>query len=127
MVELDLETARQKLQQTLKGETQVKAAVWQRFDDIVSRMSNDQQAFVNSNEKAVAKRQEMMEVFINWMFEVHKNEFAQHFGKLANDYVDTVAETAQEFGKRAAGLAKENEELRRQLAELQAQKNGGTL
>lgn len=100
----------------------MRAAVWQRFDELVNKMSNDQQAFVNSNEKALAKRQQMMTTFNDWLFERFKDEFVQipMFAALADEYVNVVAETAQEFGRRAVGLEQENEDLRRQLAELRA-------
>lgn len=118
-----IEEFKQKLHQIeSQGSAPVRAAVWQRFDDLVNKMSNDQQAFVNSNEKALAKRQQMMTTFNDWLFERFKDEFVQipMFAALADEYVNVVAETAQEFGRRAVGLEQENEDLRRQLAELRA-------
>ena len=118
-----IEEFRQKLHQIEnQGSVPVRAPVWQRFDDLVNKMSNDQQAFVNSSEKALAKRQELMQTFNDWMFERFKDEFVQipMFAGLAEEYVNVVAETAQEFGQHAAGLEKENEELRWQLDELRA-------
>ena len=72
-----------------------RAAVWQRFDELVNRMSNDQQAFVNGDEKALAKRQQLMTTFNDWLFERFKDEFVQipAFAALAGEYVDVVAET----------------------------------
>lgn len=118
-----IEEFKQKLHQIeSQGSAPVRAAVWQRFDDLVNKMSNDQQAFVNSNEKALSKRQQMMTTFNDWLFERFKDEFVQipMFAALADEYVNVVAETAQEFGRRAVGLEQENEDLRRQLAELRA-------
>ncbi len=118
-----IEEFKQKLHQIeSQGSAPVRAAVWQRFDELVNKMSNDQQAFVNSNEKALAKRQQMMTTFNDWLFERFKDEFVQipMFAALADEYVNVVAETAQEFGRRAVGLEQENEDLRRQLAELRA-------
>lgn len=118
-----IEEFKQKLHQIeSQGSAPVRAPVWQRFDDLVNKMSNDQQAFVNSNEKALAKRQQMMTTFNDWLFERFKDEFVQipMFAALADEYVNVVAETAQEFGRRAVGLEQENEDLRRQLAELRA-------
>ncbi|MGN0913039.1 MAG: hypothetical protein ACI4OE_07075 [Alphaproteobacteria bacterium] len=127
--ELTLEEAKQRLQQLENGAETQKQPIWQRFDDLVGKMSNDQRAFVDQNAVACAKRQEVMETFANWMFECYKNEFVKVpvFAKLVEGYVDAVAEAAQEFGKKTAGLAKENEELRRQLAELKAQREADTL
>ena len=119
-----IEEFKQKLHQIeSQGSAPVRAPVWQRFDELVNRMSNDQQAFVNGDEKALAKRPQLMTTFNDWLFERFKDEFVQipAFAALAGEYVDVVAETAQEFGRHAAGLEKENEELRRQLAELRAE------
>lgn len=120
-----IEEFKQKLHQIeSQGSAPMRAPVWQRFDELVNKMSNDQQAFVNGNEKALAKRQQMMATFNDWLFERFKDEFVQIpvFAALAEEYVDVVANTAQEFGRHAAGLEKENEELRRQLAELRAER-----
>lgn len=114
---------KQKLQQLeTVGNVLPHAPVWQRFDDLVGKMSNDQQAFVNNNEKALAKRKELLSTFNDWLFERFKDEFVQIpvFAGLAEEYVNAVATAAQEFGQHAAGLEKENEELRRQLDELRA-------
>lgn len=131
MVKIDvIEELKQKLHQaeTQSGQTE-QAPVWKRFDDIVNKMSNDQLTFVNANEKALEKRRLMMSTFNDWMFERFKNDFVQvpMFAALAGEYVDIVAETAQEFGRWAAGLEKENEELRRQLAELKSKNEGSML
>lgn len=104
------------------GAAQENQPVWKQFDDLVGRMSDDQKSFVDVNENVVNARQKLMRTFNDWLFEKHKNEFVAipAFAGIAQEYVEAVASTAQEFGRKAAGLRQENEELKRQLADLQA-------
>lgn len=120
--EICLEEARKELDELKNSQNIAINPIWKRFNDLTSRMSDDQQAFVNNSEKAVEKRQELMQTFNNWLFERFKNDFVKipAFASLAEEYVNTIADVAQEFGQKTAGLAKENEELRRQIAELKA-------
>lgn len=96
------------------------APVWQRLNDYLAKMTNDQISYINFNETCVTKKQEMNKVFIEWLFEKYKNDFVQvsSFNDIANDYVDTIITGAEEFVKNQANLAKDNENMRKELEEL---------
>lgn len=107
-----------------EGQTQELQPVWKRFDELLGQMSDDQKSFVAGDEEVINQRQKVMATFNDWMFEKYKNEFAAipAFAGIAQEYVDAVASTAQKYGQKAANLQKKNEELKRQLAELQKAK-----
>lgn len=96
------------------------ASVWQRLQDNLSRMSNEQLAFINKDPDCVAKKTAMNSVFIEWLFEQYKNDFVQvsQFNSLANEYVDCIITKADDFSKRQANLVQDNENLRKELEEL---------
>lgn len=96
------------------------ASVWQRLQDSLSRMSNEQIAFIDKDPDCVAKKTSMNSVFIEWLFEKYKNDFVQvsQFNSLANEYVDCIITKADDFSKRQANLVQDNENLRKELEEL---------
>lgn len=96
--------------------------VWRRFNDLIARMSDDQRAYVGTNENVIKKRKDMMNVFNDWMFERFKDDFVAvpEFDKLAQEYVGAVASTSQEYAQKAAGLQEENERLKAEIEKLKA-------
>ena len=96
------------------------ASVWQRLQDNLSRMSNEQIAFIDKDPDCVAKKTSMNSVFIEWLFEKYKNDFVQvsQFNSIANEYVDCIITKADDFSKRQANLVQDNENLRKELEEL---------
>lgn len=96
------------------------ASVWQRFDEVVGRMSAEQLNYVNTSPSGIKAREELMDVFVNWLFEVHKNEFVAipQFKQLAEGYVDAIASTAQEYLDKQREVLAENERLRAEIEEL---------
>lgn len=97
-----------------------KASVWQRFDEVVGRMSPEQINYVNTNPESVKARENLMDMFVNWLFEVHKNEFVAipQFKELADGYVDTIVSTSQEYLNKQREVLLENERLRAEIEEL---------
>lgn len=107
----------------------IKPKAWARFDDLMNKMSDDQKVFVANDKDVINKRQTMMSAFTEFMFEKHKDEFSSYpvFEAYTTEYVDAVASTAQKYGQRAAGLQEENEQLRKELEELKAQRGSDLL
>lgn len=104
-----------------ENQTQKEHPVWERFNDLLGKMSDDQKSYVAADKEVIERRQKMMGMFNEWLFEKNKNEFAAipAFTDVAQEYVEAVASTAHEYGQKAANLQQENEELKRKLAELQ--------
>lgn len=95
-------------------------AVWQRLNELVGKMSSDQLAYVQANPKALRKKQELNALFIEWLFERHKDDFVagDQFEKEAQAYVDSIAAAASEFSEHNKNLAEENEALKAEIERL---------
>jgi hypothetical protein len=104
------------------AQSKQKSAVWEHFDSIINKMSEQERAFVGGTHEVIAKRQQLMSTFNDWLFYKYRDEFSSipEFNKLSGEYVDLVQTTAKDFGRKAVEVEAENAELRRQLAELQA-------
>lgn len=112
-----------KLEQISHNSVATKQAdVWNRFDTVISKFSQEQMAYVNNSQKAIKKWKDLKEIFSDWLFAKYKNEFVSipEFEKLAQEYVDTVVSTSQEYIENTKNLRKENEQLKKELEELRA-------
>lgn len=98
---------------------------WQKLSDYYSKMSADQQNFVNSNKKVLKYKAKMMEAFSLFIFERYKDDFVQLncFRKLCDDYVDAVIASGQEYSEQIAKIVDENQALKAKVAELERKQN----
>ena len=94
--------------------------VWVKLNDVVSHLSPEQIAYINSNKDLIHKKSELSGVFNEWLFERYKNEFTKipQFEAIARDYVTSVEKVSQEYIEDAKNMMTENEQLRSELAEL---------
>lgn len=99
---------------------------WQKLTDYCSKMSADQQSFVNNSQKVQDSRAMMMEAFMLFLFERHKDEFIQldNFRGLCDDYINSVIDTSKEYSAQVARTADENKSLKARIAELERKLNG---
>lgn len=98
---------------------------WQKLTDYCSKMSADQQSFVNNSKEVLDSRAKMMEAFNLYLFERHKDEFIQldDFRELCDRYVDSVLSTSKEYSAQVARTADENVSLKARIAELERKLN----
>lgn len=94
--------------------------VWIKLNDVVSHLSPEQIAYINSNKELVHKKTELNGVFNEWLFEKYKNEFTKipQFEAIAREYVISVEKASQEYIESAKNMMTENEQLRSELDEL---------
>lgn len=94
--------------------------VWIKLNDVVSHLSPEQVAYINSNKELVHKKTELNGVFNEWLFEKYKNEFTKipQFEAIAREYVTSVEKASQEYIESAKNMMTENEQLRSELDEL---------
>ena len=94
---------------------------WQRLTDYCSKMSQDQQLFVNQKPEVVEVRNKLMEAFSLFMFEKFKTEFSKvaDFQQLCNSYIDTVIQAGQDYSKQVVNVMDENKALKARIAELE--------
>lgn len=83
---------------------------WQRLTDYCSKMSQDQQLFVNQKPEVVEVRNKLMEAFSLFLFEKFKTEFSKvaDFQQLCNSYIDTVIQAGQDYSKQVVNVMDEN-------------------
>ena len=98
---------------------------WQKLTDYCSKMSADQQSFVNNSKEVRDSRAKMMEAFNLYLFERYKDEFIQldDFRELCDRYVDSVLSTSKEYSAQVARTADENVSLKARIAELERKLN----
>lgn len=98
---------------------------WQKLTDYCSKMSADQQSFVNNSKAVRDSRAKMMEAFNLYLFERHKDEFIQldDFRELCDRYVNSVLSTSKEYSAQVARTADENVSLKARIAELERKLN----
>lgn len=94
--------------------------VWVKLNDVVSHLSPEQIAYINSNKDLIHKKSELSGVFNEWLFERYKNEFTKipQFEAIARDYVTSVEKVSQEYIEDAKNMMAENEQLRSELEDL---------
>ena len=103
-------------------------SLWQKLADYCSKMSADQQNFVEKSQRVLESRTRMMEAFSLYLFERHKDEFIQldSFRELCDGYVNTVIDTSKEYSAQVARTANENASLKARIAELERKLNGNS-
>lgn len=111
----------QRLKQIKEEESKSpKATVWQRLDDSLSRMTDEQLRYVNTDKESITKKQELNVLFTDWLFERYKSDFVSipMFEQKAQEYVDSILKASEEFSAKRANMQQENELLRSEVEEL---------
>lgn len=85
-------------------------------------MSSEQKSFVSKNEKVLEKKSVMMNAFLDYLFEQHKDSFVSVQGgaykKIADQYIESVQAARDMYVTRSEQLETENAELKKQIEEL---------
>lgn len=105
-----LETLRQAIDNPKKD-------YWSRLKDSADSMNDTQRQYVLSQESVRRVYEEMMGSFNCYLFEKFKEDFATvpAFQPAIEKYIDTILETAQDYGRHLASLEEENKKLKQQL------------
>lgn len=99
---------------------QPKTTCWNRLQDAAGSMDASQTSFVMSQETVKNAYKEMMDSFNSFLFERFKEEFAAvpTFQPIVNKYIDSIIQSAQDYGKHTADIEEENRRLRKELEDL---------
>lgn len=94
---------------------------WKRLQDATSSIDMAQANWIMSQENVKTAYDNMITAFNHYLFEKFKSEFAglSPYQDIAGTYVDSILTTAQKYAKHTEQLAKENEELKQRLKELE--------
>lgn len=111
---LDSNKALETLRQTIDNP---KKDYWSRLKDSADSMNDTQRQYVLSQESVRRVYEEMMGSFNCYLFEKFKEDFATvpAFQPAIEKYIDTILETAQDYGRHLASLEEENKKLKQQL------------
>ena len=94
---------------------------WTKYDQVVRDLSNEQKSFVNKQKNVLAAKQNLMSVFIDYLFEQQKNNFivaSDQAKNLADDYINAIQKAANGYVTHQEELEKENADLKKQLQQL---------
>lgn len=90
---------------------------WSKLKDSTDSMSDAQKGYVMNSEEVKKKYKDMMKSFSSFLFEKYKEDFAAvpAFQPVIDEYIATVLNTAQDYGKHTADLEEENRKLKEML------------
>ena len=106
---------------------------WNRLTDYISKFSTDQLKFIDNNQKVIKAHNDMLNTFVQYLFEKNKDDFAafDEFRPVCDTYIDCVIKTASEYDNKVSEALNENAELKNKLkeyekriAEVEGTKNG---
>ena len=106
---------------------------WNRLTDYISKFSTDQLKFINNNQQVIKAHNDMLNTFVQYLFEKNKDDFAafDEFRPVCDTYIDCVIKTASEYDDKVSEALNENAELKNKLkeyekriAEVEGTKNG---
>ena len=121
-----IEHIESKLKQLESKAQMNKMGYWHKLSAYCSNMSADQLKFINSNKAVVESYKKMMDAFNLFLFEKYKEDFAQleEVKPLCEHYINSVLNASDEYADVLIATQKENEELRKKIAELEKRQNG---
>lgn len=108
-----------------KGIQPSEPSCWQKLSDYCSKMSSEQQMFINQQPEVLKVRAQIMEAFSLFLFERFKEEFSKvpDFQLLCNTYIDTVIKAGQEYSQEVLKVMDENKALKARITELEGSSN----
>lgn len=97
-----------------------KPSCWSRLQDAAGSMDASQTSFVMSQDSVKLSYKELMDSFNSFLFERFKEEFASvpTFQPIINKYIDSVIQSAQDYGKHTVEIEEENRRLKKELEDL---------
>ena len=106
---------------------------WNRLTDYISKFSTDQLKFIDNNQQVIKAHNDMLNTFVQYLFEKNKDDFAafDEFRPVCDTDIDCVIKTASEYDDKVSEALNENAELKNKLkeyekriAEVEGTKNG---
>ena len=120
-----IETLEQKIKNLEEKPSTNEAGYWQKLSVYCQNMSADQLNFINSNKKVIEKQKKMMDAFNLFLFEKHKEEFAQieQLKPLCEEYINAILSASDDYADVLKITKQENEELKKKILELERKQN----
>lgn len=101
----------------LKNDTPV---FWERYNEAVNSLSNEQKAWISEQQTVIQKKTEMYSAFIEYLFEKEKDAFVYSGGRnVSEEYIKAVEFASSQYVDKTKRLEAENEKLKQRLDRLE--------
>ena len=123
----DRDNYKKQLEEIKQAVTSKPQQIWDKLDRLISSLSKEQIAFMESSDTIMMKKRTLLEHFNSWLFERYKHEFVSipAFSKEAEEYVSSLEQAVEDFAEQSKRVMedyqaklKENEELKAELKKL---------
>lgn len=94
---------------------------WIKYEDIIRNMSKEELSFVNKQESVILAKQNLISVFIDYLFEKEKNNFiavSEISKQVAESYLAEIQKASSNYVSKNEILENENAELKKRIEEL---------
>jgi hypothetical protein len=94
---------------------------WIKYEDIIRNMSKEELNFVNKQESVILAKQNLISVFIDYLFEKEKNNFiaiSEISKQVAENYLNEIQKASSNYVSKNEILENENAELKKRIEEL---------
>ena len=94
---------------------------WNRLTDYISKFSTDQLNYIDSNKEVVKAHSDMLQAFLLYMFDKHKDEFValDNFRPICDTYINSVIQAGEQYTKENDNLRQRLKEYEKRIAELE--------
>lgn len=94
---------------------------WIKYEDIIKNMSREEINFVNKQESVITAKQNLISLFIDYLFERERNNFiavSDITKQVAENYLAEIQKASSSYVSQNEMLQNENAELKKRIEEL---------
>lgn len=93
---------------------------WIKYENLISNMSKEELNFIAKQEKVILAKSNLMNTFIDYLFEKEKNNFitTDEAKKITEIYLSEIKNASEQYINRTESLENENAELKKYIEEL---------
>lgn len=94
---------------------------WNKLTDYTNKFSTDQLNYIDSNKEVVKAHSDMLQAFLLYMFDKHKDEFValDNFRPICDTYINSVIQAGEQYTKENDNLRQRLKEYEKRIAELE--------
>jgi RNase adaptor protein for sRNA GlmZ degradation len=93
---------------------------WIKYENLISNMSKEELNFIAKQEKVILAKSNLMNTFIDYLFEKEKNNFitTDEAKQITEIYLSEIKNASEQYINRTESLENENAELKKYIEEL---------
>lgn len=98
-------------------------SLWKRLETVLSSLTPEQVAFMESNKEVIQKKQRLLEHFNDWLFEKYKREFVslEPFKVETEDYIKCLEDSVKDFAEKNRQVIQDYDNKVREVEALKAE------